>query len=336
MSGIFKFLTEEVFQGSIEWLLDKYLSVVCVGIFFILVFGFTCKALHDASMPQKEWDEKHGNDPKEKKPSRGIVVWCIFLTVAVGATLCYEINKINHALPANIQQRQPTNFFSKSYAANLEPNKAGRLLLCGYWEGDNGFNLIITTDKIQEIDSHYNTVNEYLYNVNSIVESSDDVTLQTELIQGGTSFKADFIFQDMNNMILQNSETKEFISYKANLKPYPRHLDNNLQYVLLYGHMGSAFYMDLSTLQVVDEHNWNVNIIAVNVDKNGNVVNNNSQRGDNILMQFFIKGQPFISSNEGEWNSLDVDNTAGSNMLRRNAFLTSYYYAFGRNYGSRF
>ncbi len=336
MSGILKFLTEEGLQSTFDWLLGDYLPVIIVGFFFVLFFIVMCQTLQKAAMSQEEWDKKYGNDPKAEKPSRGIVVWCIFLTVASGAYLCYEMNKLNHALPVNIQQSQPTNFFSESYAAILETNKAGRLLLCGYWEGDNGFNLIITTDKIQEIDSHYKTINEYLYNVNSIIESPDDVTLQTELIQGGTSFKADFIFQDMNNMILYNGETKEFISYKANLKPYPRHLDNNLQYVLLYGHMGSAFYMDLSTLKVVDDYNWNVNIIAVNVDKNGNVVNNNSQRGDNILMQFFIKGQPFISSNEGEWISLDVDNTAGSNMLRRNAFLTSYYYAFGRNYGSRF
>lgn len=332
MSKILNFLTEEVFQGSVEWLLGDYLWIIIVGFFFVLFFIVMCQTLQKAAMSQEEWDKKYGNDPKAEKPSRGIVAWCIFLTIASGAYLCYEMNKLNHALPVNIQQSQPTKFFSESYAANLETNKAGRLLLCGYWEGDNGFNLIITTDKIQEIDSHYKTINEYLYNVNSIIESSHDVTLQTELIQGGTSFKADFIFQDMNNMILYNGETKEFISYKANLKPYPRHLDNNLQYVLLYGHMGSGFYMDLSTLRVVeDKTSWTFNIVSANMDKSG-------QDREIIPMKFSISiydGKPFLIDKNREI-PIDIDNTAGSNMLSRNAFLTSYYYAFGRNYGSRF
>ena len=323
MSGIFKFLTE----NTIEWLLGDYLVVIIVGFFFVLFFIFLCKTLHEAAMTQEEWDKKHGNDPKAEKPSRGIVVWCIFLTVASGAYLCYEMNKLNHALPVKFQQSQQADFFNKSYAANLEPNKAGRLLLGGYWKCDNGFDLIITTDKIQEIDSNYNIVNEYRYHVNSIVEGSGLVFVETELIQGGTSFKLDFVFQDINTMSLKNSETQEYIHYRAKREPYPQHLDNNLQYVLLYGHMGSAFYMDLSTLQVDDEHNWNVNII---------IANYSGQRGNTFSMKFFTKGQPFTLNNDGEWVSVDVDNTTGSNMLTRNAFLTSYYYAFGKNYGSRF
>lgn len=321
MSGILKFLTE----NSIEWLFGDYLPVIIATIAFMVFFGFTCKILHDAAMSQEEWNKKHGNDPKEKKPTAGNVFWCIFLTVAVGAAVCYEMNKINHALPANVH----ANFFHKSYAANLETNKAGHLLLGGHWKCDNGFDLIITTEKIQEIDSNYNTVNEYLYNVNSINESSGSVFVETELIQGGTSFKLDFAFQDINNMNLYNNETKEYIHYRAEREPYPRHLDDNLQYVLLYGHMGYGFYMDLSTLQVVDEHNWNVKVISVNMDKNGQLV-------DTFLEKFFIKYEPFTLNNDGEWVPVDVDNTTGSNMITRNAFLTSYYYAFGKNYGSRF
>ena len=319
MSGILKFLTE----NSIEWLFGDYLPVIIATVAFMVFFGFTCKILHDAAMSQEEWDKKHGNDPKEKKPAAGNVFWCIFLTVAVGAAVFYEMNKINHALSADVH----SNFFNEAYAAYLETNKAGRLLLSGYWKCDNGVDLIITTEKIQEIDSNYNTINEYLYNVNSINESSDPVFVETELIQGDTSFKLNFAFQDINNMNLYNNETKEYIHYRAEREPYPRHLDDNLQYVLLYGHMGYGFYMDLSTLQVVDEHNWNVKVISVNMDKNSQLV-------DTFLEKFFIKYEPFTLNNDGEWVPVDVDNTTVSNMLSRNAFLTSYYYAFGKNYGS--
>ena len=325
MSGILKFLAEEGFQGTVEWLLGDYLRIIIVGFFFVFCFIGMCQVLHEVSMSPEEWEKKHGNDPKKEKAGSGFVVLSIFLTVASGAALCYEIDKVNDARPVSVH----ANFFHKSYAANFEPDKAGHLLLCGHWKCDNGFDLIITTDKIKEIDSDYNTVNEYLYNVNSIDEGPGIVFVETELIQGGTSFKLDFVFQDINTMSLKNSETKEYIHYKAKRDPYPQHLNDNLQYVLVYGHMGYGFYMDLSTLQVVDEHNWNVKVISVNMDKNGQLV-------DTYLIKFFIKGQPFTLYNDGEWVPVDVDNTTGSNMLTRNAFLTSYYYAFGKNYGSGF
>ena len=319
MSGIFKFLTE----NTIEWLLGDYLQVIIVGFFFVSFFIVLCKTLHEAAMTQEEWDKKHGNDPKKEKAGSGFVVLFIFLTVASGADLCYEIDKVNDARPVH------ANFFHKSYAANFEPDKAGHLLLGGHWKCDNGFDLIITTDKIKEIDSDYNTVNEYRYHVNSIDEGPGIVFVETELIQGGTSFKMNFAFQNINNMNLYDNETKEYIHYKADREPYPQHLNDNLQYVLVYGHMGYGFYMDLSTLQVVDEHKWNVKVISVNMDKNGQLV-------DTYLEKFFIKGQPFALNNDGEWVTVDVDNTTGSNLIRRNTFLTSYYYAFGKNHGSRF
>jgi len=323
MSGIFKFLAEEGFQDTVEWLLGDYLRIIIVGFFFVAFFVAMCQVLHEASMSQEEWEKKHGNDPKNEKSGPGWVVAFIFLTVASGAGLCYEINKVNNTRPVSVH----ANFFHKSYAANFEPDKAGHLLLGGHWKCDNGFDLIITTDKIKEIDSDYNTVNEYPYNVNLIDEGPGFVFVETELIQGGSSFKLNFAFKDINNMNLYDKETKEFINYKAKREPYPQHLDDNLQYVLVYGHMGYGFYMDLSTLQVIDEHNWNVKVISVNIDKNG-------QRGDTFLMKFFIKYEPFTLNNDGEWVPVDVDNTTGSNMLTRNAFLTSYYYAFGKNYGS--
>lgn len=324
MSGILKFLAEEGFQGTVEWLLGDYLRIIIVGFFFVVFFVNMCRALHEASMSQEEWDKKNGNDPKNEKSGPGWVVAFIFLTVASGAALCYEIDKVNDARPVSVH----ANFFHKSYAANFEPDKAGHLLLGGHWKCDNGFDLIITTDKIEEIDSDYNTVNEYRYHVNSIDEGPGIVFVETELIQGGTSFKLNFAFQNINNMNLYDNETKEYIHYKADREPYPQHLNDNLQYVLVYGHMGYGFYMDLSTLQVVDEHNWNVKGISVNIDKNGQLV-------DTYLEKFFIKGQPFALNNDGEWVTVDVDNTTGSNLIRRNTFLTSYYYAFGKNYGSR-
>lgn len=102
MSGIFKFLAEEGIQSTIEWLLGDYLLVIIVFFFFVAFFILMCQKLHEAAMSQEEWDKKYGNDPKAEKPSRGIVVWCIFLTVATGAGLCYEINEVNSTRPVSV------------------------------------------------------------------------------------------------------------------------------------------------------------------------------------------------------------------------------------------
>ena len=210
-----------------------------------------------------------------------------------------------------------------------DKEKFGRLIMCGYWEGTDGYNLNISTEKISKIDSRkYETVDEFNYSIRSISDDNDKKIIRAEFIQGGSSFQVDLTFKDINHMTLKNYQTKETLTYRAQTEPYPQHLDDDLRYILLYGRMGFAYYMDLSTLKVVDEHNWNVEIVPVNADKN--------ERGENILMKFFIKGQPFTLAGNGEWVSVDVDNTHATNMLRRNAFLTSYYYVFGRNHGSRF
>ena len=90
--------------------------------------------------------------------------------------------------------------------------------------------------------------------------------------------------------------------------------------------------MDLETLQVVeDKTSWSFNVISANMNKG-------EQRGDIIPMKFSISiydGKPFFVDNNREI-PVDINDTSGANALRRNAFLTSYYYAFGRNYGSRF
>ena len=133
-------------------------------------------------------------------------------------------------------------------------------------------------------------------------------------------------------MRLKNYATNETSTYQARTKPYPQHLDNNLQYIFLYGRMGNGFYMDLETLQVLEvQTGWSFNVISANMDKGG-------QRGDVIPMNFSISiydGTPFVVDNNREI-PVDINDTSGANALRRNAFLTSYYYAFGRNYGSRF
>ena len=237
---------------------------------------------------------------------------------------------IIHNKQAKIATTRTRERILGTYAAKLDDNRAARLLLSGYWKGENDFDLNISTDKITELTSkHYESVGEFLYSVISVNEDSDTIVVEAELIHGADAVPVNFVFKDLNNMVLINRLTDETLNYSAQNYPYPQHLDNNLQYVLLHGRMGIGFYMDLSTLQIVDDHNWNVDVISANMDNNG-------QRGEIIHMKFFIKGQPFILDRNGEWNSIDVDNTAVTNMLRRNAFLTSYYYVFGRNYGSRF
>ena len=229
------------------------------------------------------------------------------------------------------ERREKENLPSQEFEGTREDKeKFGRLIMCGYWEGERGTNLNISTDQIVEVNSKtYEKGESFRYYIHSInKDSNDTITIKVDFIQGGTSFYAELIFKDLNNMILKKYAAKETLTYRARTEPYPQHLDDSLQYVLLYGHMGSGFYMDLETLQVIDDTNWTVNVVSANMQ--------NGQRR-NMHMEFSLNnGIPFISTDNGNWRAVDVEDTTGVNMLGRNAFLTSYYYSFARNFNSRF
>ena len=203
--------------------------------------------------------------------------------------------------------------------------RAGRLIMCGYWKGDNGTNLSISTDKIVKFDAKTHKEGEsFSYSVRSINKNADEVTIRATFSEGENFSFADLIFKDMDTMILSNYSTKEGVIYNASNDPYPQHLDHNLQYILLYGHMGAGFYMDLETLQVISDTEWSVNIVSANV---------NNGRRENMPRRFSVRNNiPSILRDNGSWSAINLKDLTGSNMLAREAFLTSYYYAFGRNF----
>lgn len=285
--------------------------------------------------------KSHGNNEKTR---RNVAGWT---TVIVSFALIFfasqlgvnDVNSLsNQGTPQNQVEEYSTSeniSVEESFEGSREDiEKFGRLIVCGYWEGTNGTDLNISTDRIVEVNSKtYKEGESFNYSIRSMDKKSDEtITVKAEFIQGGTSFYADFIFKDLDNMSLKNYATNETSTYQARTKPYPQHLDHNLQYIFLYGHMGSGFYMDLETLQVVeDKTSWSFNVISANMNKG-------EQRGDIIPMKFSISiydGKPFFVDNNREI-PLDINDTTSSNMLRRNTFLTSYYYAFDRNYSSRF
>ncbi len=274
--------------------------------------------------------KSHGGDEKARRKVAGwTTVIVSFAVIFLASQL--GVNDVNSISNQETPQSQVTESFEGS---REDVEKFGRLIVCGYWEGTNGTDLNISIDKIVEVNPKtYEEGESYRYSIRSIDQNSDGTfTAKAEFSQGGTSFYADFIFKDLDNMRLKNYATNETSTYQARTKPYPQHLDNNLQYIFLYGRMGNGFYMDLETLQVLeDQTGWSFNVISANMDKGG-------QRGDVIPMNFSISiydGTPFVVDNNREI-PVDINDTSGANALRRNAFLTSYYYAFGRNYGSRF
>ena len=313
----------------VNMIIFTILEIISFIILFYLVYGILSIF------------KSHGGNEKAR---RNVAGWT---TVIVSFILIFFASQIGiydvkPPISQEVQQNQTEEYSSsenisvdESFEGSREDiEKFGRLVLCGYWQGTNGTDLNISTDRIVEVNSKTYQENEsYSYSIHSMDKNSNGtITVKAEFIQGGTSFYADFIFKDLDNVSLKNYATNETSIYQARTKPYPQHLDNNLQFIFLYGRMGNGFYMDLESLQVLeDKTGWSVNVISANMDKGG-------QCGDIIPMKFSISiydGKPFFVDKNQEI-PLDINDTTSSNMLRRNAFLTSYYYAFGRNYGSRF
>jgi len=338
ISKLFENFLKEILGNIPEALIGEYLLhfIIFGGAFLFSVFA-VCMVLCG----------KEGFFKLKSKEERKPFLFGAVAVAAITGFFAYdnfhkiEVEKTRTERSQEFQQNQVAEYSSPENISVEEPfegsredvEKFGRLVLCGYWEGSIGTDLNISTDRIVEINSKtYVEGESFLYSIRSISKNANEITVQATFSQGGTSFYADLIFKDMNNMSLKNYATNETSTYKARTKPYPQHLDNNLQYIFLYGHMGSGFYLDLETLQVVeDKTSWSFNVISANMNKGG-------QRRDIIPMKFSISiydGKPFFVDKNQEI-PLDINDTTSSNMLRRNAFLTSYYYAFGRNYGSRF
>ena len=243
---------------------------------------------------------------------------------SVEMKLIYYLRDLRDKEHGNSVSKNPSD--EESFALTPEDReKFGRLVMCGYWTGDNDTNLDISTGEIVKIDvKTYKNTKIFNYSIRSINKNADGTTIRAIFSRGGDSFFADLIFKDMDNMILENYSTNETSTYRVSNDPYPQHLDYNLQYILLDGSMGVGFYMDLETLQVISDTEWSVNVVSANVD--------NGQR-KNISMRFSARNnRPSILIDNGSWSAINLEDLTDSNTLRRKAFLTSYYYAFGCNF----
>lgn len=190
-------------------------------------------------------------------------------------------------------------------------------LVGGYWESDDGHTLNIST-----LD-----VNDTPYKITSVSENSDATVIEfeTSANKGIISVKKN----DITQMEFKSSRDDQGVSYYLKNSPYKRNLEGDLNLIFIYGHMGSAVYLDLNSIKVDKNENGDIslveNAIGVNADKNYKHTKTYN------LAYRVINGIPYSVHEQG-LNFLDVNDLTGVNSFSRNAFLTGFFYAFGYNF----
>lgn len=115
---------------------------------------------------------------------------------------------------------------------------------------------------------------------------------------------------------------------------YPDYLNDDVNYPLVYGHMGIGFYLDESSIIVKEKNRKNgfvifaENIISFNVDEN------KIEKTYTVWFNEPAKREAFnvayVSNNGDSWKMFYIDDTHGYNMSTRNSFLlgwkTIFYY----------
>ena len=116
---------------------------------------------------------------------------------------------------------------------------------------------------------------------------------------------------------------------------YDKYLNGDPNYLLLYGHMGGAEYLDISSITVVtnDPHKtyaWAQNEVAVNVDQGNAIINTKTKwycwvndGSDNGAFYYSLTG------NSGDWKSFDFYSTAGYMQSTTEGFRAGFSRAFG-------
>lgn len=109
---------------------------------------------------------------------------------------------------------------------------------------------------------------------------------------------------------------------------YPDYLNGDINYPLVYGHMGMGFYLDKSSITIKENNKktgsviFAENIVQFNIDKN--------EFGKTYTIWFNepVDRKEFnvaYVSNDGEnWRKFYVNDTHGYNMSTRNSFLLGW------------
>ena len=115
---------------------------------------------------------------------------------------------------------------------------------------------------------------------------------------------------------------------------YDQNLNGDSNYQLLDGHMGSAIYLDISsvTVKLNDPHHvyiWAQNEVTVDTEK-GNAITDTRTKwyswcndGGNVQFAYSATGY------RGEWTLFDIDSVAGTMQGTCSGFRAGFYHAFG-------
>lgn len=122
--------------------------------------------------------------------------------------------------------------------------------------------------------------------------------------------------------------------------PYPDHLGGDDNYILVDGHMGTAWYLDRSSLYV-EKYEPPQYIIAVNVCQVNNADRGNTAISRVLTERFFYNWnlrQMYVDRNGGSnWRYLDPNGSWAATGIVMPAGEMAFYLAYDmRFYGSRF
>lgn len=147
----------------------------------------------------------------------------------------------------------------------------------------------------------------------------------------------------MKKMIISFMAVFMMMISTAFASPYPEHLGGDYNYILCDGHMGSAWYVDRSSLNV-QKYAPPQYIIAVNVVRVDNADKGNTAIADVKTYRFFYNidlGQMYVDRNlndnwryinpNGPWAETGIVMPTGEL-----AFALAYNYKFYNNFGDGF
>lgn len=117
---------------------------------------------------------------------------------------------------------------------------------------------------------------------------------------------------------------------QAQAYQYDNYLNGDTNYPLLYGHMGSAWYLDKSSVVVKQDdsvaHKFAENIIMVDADNGYSIINTGT-------LWFYQKLQrddffEAYTGNGEKWRSFEVNSSYGADQVVVNAFKLGWKAAF--------
>lgn len=246
----------------------------------------------------------HINFPK--KVYTVIILDCLLIFGVCTATLVEELHK------------------NKNTYANTSTNEIifGHKLIHGAWGNRDREFLVISADEI----------NEMPYDVVSVAREQDNTIVSLAVANSsGDPIILNMTFNDGDwfyRMYLNNPSEGISKVYYSDDRISPNHLNQNIDYLILYEFEDDIMYLDTSTIEILKSKD-NANVIW----KTHLFRCNGSGITQTQLIFEVLEGRPCVDLGS-EREFLDSPSQDVYTLFWQRTFLLSYYYAFGHKYGS--